>query len=114
MATTSVSLFGTIVGQIWMPNAECSKVVKLAESDFRYHDNSRPTLRDFALKATNDGDFQSCNLTADSEITFERTRQTASGKVTRTRTIPVSQFPSIADCIDQRESWEFSSSDDDE
>jgi len=103
---TEVSLHGTIVGNIWMPCAECTKDVSLSERDFRYSDNSRPTIRDFALRATNDGDFRGSNLTADSEFVFKRIRKTASGTVTRTRSLPVSRFKSIADCLDTRESWE--------
>lgn len=112
---TEVALIGTIAGNIWMPCAECTKEVRLSESDFRYSDNSRPSIRDFALQATNDGDFRGCNLTADSAFVFKRTRKTETGTVTRTRTIPVTRFGSISDCLDKRESWEIlTDSDEDE
>ena len=111
---TEVSLTGTVVGAIWMPCAECTKDVRLSENDFRYSDNSRPTLRDFALLATNDGDFRGCNLTADSAFVFKRTRKTATGTVTRKRTIPVTAFRSLSDCVDKREAWEVLTDDGDD
>jgi hypothetical protein len=101
-----VSLHGVLVGRIWMPACEWTKDISLAESDFRHSDNSRPTLRDFALKATNDGDFQSCSLTADSVFEFRRIRETGTRRITQRRFFQVSQFPSVADCVDARESCE--------
>jgi hypothetical protein len=108
-----VSLHGVLVGKIWMPACECTKDVTLAESDFRHSDNSRPTLRDFALKATNDGDFQSCSLTSDSVFEFKRIRETGTRRITQRRFFQVSQFPSVADCIDARESCEVCQSEED-
>lgn len=111
MAQRYVELNGLVVGNIWMPNAECWKNVSIGENDFRYSDGSRPTLRDMAERATNDGDFQSCNLTADSEFIFTRERVTSSGVVVRRRRMHVSQFPSVRDMVDARESWEIETAD---
>lgn len=109
-----VSLAGTIVGKIWMPCAECTLEVELTERDFRYSDNSRPTIRDFALRATNDGNFQSAALTADSVFIFERIRQTARTTTISRRVVPVTAFKSIQDCVDARESWELRTDEDEE
>lgn len=103
---TNVALIGVVVGRIWMPATECTKDVSISESEFRYSDGSRPTLRDLALRATNDGDFQSCSLTADSFFEFQRVRRAGNTSVVRTRVMPVTAFRSVADCIDSRESCE--------
>lgn len=112
---TTVTLKGTLVGKIWMPAAECTKPVTLdRRHDFNYFDKVLPTARDMVLRATNDGDFQSCNLTADSYFEFERAARRGSTLIRRSRIIPVTAFPSIADCIDSRESCEMGPDNSDE
>ena len=114
---TSVTLHGTLVGRIWMPSREYSKPVTCdRQRDFRYSDGSLPTAREMVLHATNDGDFQSCQLTADSYFKFERDRYAPNGctRIRRTKVRLVTEFPSIADCIDSRESCELDSDDDGE
>lgn len=115
--TSSIVLIGTVAGTIWMPARTCWKDVKLSYSphlgpfqdDFRYSDGSKPTARDFALKATNDGDFQSCDLTADSAIRVSRRHHTDTGFTDHVREFPVTLFPSMADCVSKLESWELDS-----
>lgn len=59
----AVELYGTIRGQIWMPAVECTKEFELClspiHSAFRRDWNG---LRDAFVHLTNDGDFQSCNI----------------------------------------------------
>lgn len=98
MTHTEVSITGTIAGQIWMPAATCGKHFTIDESDFRYSDGSRPTLREMVLRATNDGDFQSCEI-IDATVTFKRSTQTLTGTIVRTRHMDIRQFPSVADCV---------------
>lgn len=97
---TSASIYGEIQGDIWMPSTTCVKHFDISEDAFLYSDGSRPTLRDMVLKATNDGDFQSANISW-GFLRIEMTRQHVSGhgKFTRTREFDLRKFPSIADCI---------------
>ena len=105
---TTITLNGMLVGPIWMPAAECIKPITLdRKRDFRYSDGSLPTAREMALRATNDGDFQSCALTVDSYFEFERSTWRGSTLIRRSRIISVTAFPSIADCVDERESCEM-------
>ena len=62
MPSTIAHVHGQIQGRIWMPSVTCTKSFSVSENDFRYSDGSRPTLRDMVLRATNDGDFQSANV----------------------------------------------------
>lgn len=89
-----------------MPSVTCAKEFSLAESDFHYSDGSRPTIREMVLRATNDGDFQSCNI-LDATVTFKRSRVTATGTVVRTRHMDIRQFPSVSDCVTAFESDEY-------
>ena len=69
--TTSVRLIGTVRGNIWMPNTECTKDI---DHTFRMGADRHATghwrgdwpgsVRDALLSefVTNDGDFQSCAL----------------------------------------------------
>jgi hypothetical protein len=56
------SLVGDLVGRIWMPAVECTKALNynLTREDGRFIEHG--TLRDHVLRATNDGDFQSCEI----------------------------------------------------
>lgn len=62
-AQTTITISGTLRGQIWMPAAETTK-------DFRetFTPDDRPFsrqwngLRDALLYVTNDGDFQACDI----------------------------------------------------
>ena len=103
MAITHISISGQIQGHIWMPNAVCTKDFTVSEDDFRYSDGSRPTLRDMVLRATNDGDFQSADVSW-GHLTVEmiQPRKDGRGEVTRRRHFDLRNgalFPSIADSI---------------
>ena len=106
MKTSNVYLRGTVYGPIWMPAVECWKPVTVSA---QYADGSRLTLRDMALRATADGDFQSASLTTDSEVVFEQTIKKGNRTLRRVKWYPVSHFPSIADCVGEKFSWEIES-----
>ncbi len=97
---TEIKISGSLVGKIWMPSVTCWK-------DFSYdviREQARTiggkmTLRDHVLRATNDGDFQSCEM-GDSFLTIKTSRRTESGAViTRSRSWPMEYFPSVSDCV---------------
>jgi hypothetical protein len=92
------SIRGFIVGTIWMPSVECYKPLNydLTREDARFTEPG--TLRDHVLRATNDGDFQSCSI-AHGELIARRTIRKDGRVVTVTRTWPLAKFPSIADCL---------------
>lgn len=94
---------GYLVGNIWMPNAECYKPIDydLDDQDARW--SERGTLRDHVLRATNDGDFQSCTI-ADGYLELTTRRATKTGMVTRIKRIELFAFPSISDCV--KADWE--------
>lgn len=98
-----LSIHGYLVGTIWMPAAECFKPLTydLTREDARFTEPG--TLRDHVLRATNDGDFQSCEI-ADGVLVAEMVTRTATSTKRRTRQFDLSRFPSIADCI--RTEWE--------
>jgi len=72
---TKITLYGEIVGNIWMPAVECTKEFHLElisvprNSKTRTYPGIAPRsmeitcLRDALLHITNDGDFQSCAIT---------------------------------------------------
>jgi hypothetical protein len=109
-SNTSVIISGIIGGKIWMPACTCAKSFKASNQKYpftHYSDGSQPTLRDMVLHITNDGDFQDASI-ADAEVTFSRTKTLSNGeRVTRTRTMDVRKFPSVADCILEFESNEY-------
>jgi hypothetical protein len=85
-----------------MPATVCTKDFNVSEDDFRYSDGSRPTLRDMVLKATNDGDFQSADVSF-GWLTVEAIvrRKDGQGQVSRKRHFDLRSplFASIADCL---------------
>ena len=98
--TTTVRLRGYLVGNIWMPNCECFKELSYSLDDQSSRWSERGTLRDHVLAATNDGDFQSCNI-AHGELVITRTK----GRRKVTRSFPLSMFPSVADCLHSDPDW---------
>lgn len=106
----NLSIRGYLVGQIWMPATECWKdlTYSITREDTRF---SEPlTLREHVLRATNDGDFQSCQI-ADGVLIAETTRRTKTGITKRVRSWPLDRFPSIEDCI--RTDWDGPCGEDD-
>jgi hypothetical protein len=97
---TNIRIKGYLVGNIWMPDIECYK--RLSYNLTRENERlSEPgTLRDHVLRATRDGDFQSCSI-ADGVLLVTRTKQNKTGTVSRTRAFPLRMFPSIADCLNE-------------
>lgn len=89
---------GYLVGPIWMPATECYKPLRyqLTNEDARF--NEPLTLREHVLRATNDGNFQYCQI-ADGELvtTAYITKETRNYRRSVSR--PLSAFPSIADCV---------------
>jgi hypothetical protein len=77
----TVKLWGKITGNIWMPNCECEK-------DFSFSFSTNPIpfqnewcgIRDALLTITNDGGFQSCDV---SELFGEVVYYESWGKVTK-------------------------------
>jgi len=92
---TNISLRGFVVGPIWWPvGEECYKPLDYSITDQNARWSEPGTLRDHVLRATNDGDFQSCTL-AQAELVVER--RTGNRRVIRS--FRLSRFPSVADCL---------------
>ena len=90
----NISIRGFLVGTIWMPAAECYKPLDYSLTDQQCRTVGKMTLRDHVVRATNDGDFQSCTLALGELVVTTR-----NGRRTTTRTFPLARFPSIADCL---------------
>ncbi len=70
----TITLYGEVAGQIWMPAVECTKAFRLELTRIARHSTTRTypgiaprsmeitCLRDALLHLTNDGDFQSCAI----------------------------------------------------
>jgi hypothetical protein len=105
----NVSIKGYLVGGIWMPNCECYKPLDYDCTRQQRRTEGKMTLRDHVLCATNDGDFQSCQI-ADGYLEISSRKTTDNRMVTRTRHYDLSKFPSIADCV--KTDWAGPSDDD--
>lgn len=99
-------LTGYIVGQIWWPaGTECWKDLHFDCTDYAKRCTPRATLRDCVLAATNDGDFQGCDI-AQGELVLETRKAGPDGRMTtRRKSYPLSRFPSIADCLHSDPDW---------
>ena len=94
---------GALVGKIWMPAVEAQKplsyrFVRYGHEKLTPFTNVHETLREAALAATNDGDFQDCDFTADTVLVITK----VSGKHTRIireKVIDLFRFPSIEDLV---------------
>jgi hypothetical protein len=104
--TTRITITGFIVGPIWWPSgSECWKDLKYDATDQQARTDGKMTLRDHVLRASMDGDFQSCSLAA-GELHIETTHVRASGTVVRRRrSWSLYDFPSIADCLHEDRDW---------
>lgn len=95
MPISRIEIRGFVVGPIWWPaGGECFKPLAydLKDHDARFSEPG--TLRDHVLRATNNGDFQSCTV-AQGELVIER----RVGNRRVIRSWPLSRFPSVADCL---------------
>lgn len=103
-----VSLHGTLQGRIWMPavTAQLPINVNLTDRGERYSDG-RADFRKMVDDAINEngGDFQSCKLTDDSVIEVTLHKSTNTTRTKRTRYWSITQFPSIADMVVEREEF---------
>lgn len=108
MRHTSITIEGFLVGNIWMPAAECFKHLTFDVDSHRSRcvssDGSRYTLRDAMLEATRDGDFQSCVVAAGT-LRIEVTTITEGRRVSRSRSWPLDRFPSIRDMLHADPEW---------
>lgn len=95
-----VEIRGYLVGTIWWPvGAECWKTVRHDVTDYDARCTEPCTLREHVLALTRDGDFQGAEI-ADGEliVTIRKPGRT------RTRSFPLTMFPSIADM--RRDDWD--------
>jgi hypothetical protein len=99
MQIESVTISGYLVGQIWMPAAECYKPFTYDVQREQARTIGKMTLRDHALRATNDGDFQGCDI---AEGVLSVTIR--NGRYKRTRHFSLEQFASIEDM--RRDNWD--------
>ncbi len=103
---TKIILHGTLIGMIWMPSVTCTKPLRydLTREDARFTEPG--TLRDHVLRATNDGDFQSCKIMDGiMEVTVTITKGTR--RYNRTRYFDLTLFKGIADMVTTAEAEEF-------
>lgn len=100
MTIERITIHGYLVGGIWWPyGAECYK--DLSYDILREQDRTvggKMTLREHVLRATNDGDFQSCEI-ADGYLEIRIRKPDKTGRTIRTRMFPLDMFPSISDCV---------------
>ena len=97
-----------------MPAIVCGKPFKASDAQYPFtstinqdRHGDRPTLRDMVLHVTNDGDFKSCSI-ADGTVEFRRVRTLPNGeRLTRTRTMDIRSFPSVADCVVEEDSDDY-------
>jgi hypothetical protein len=101
---TQIKITGYLVGYIWMPCGECWKDLEYDLSGEQRRFIEPGTLRDHVLRATNDGDFQSCSI-AQGEIVVTRTSRSGGTTIRRTRSFPMSMFPSVSDLIHDDPDW---------
>jgi len=110
-------LIGAIYGPIW-EGSECSKPVSIGERQVAFGNgrHADPAAVEFARAAVSCGDFQHCHLTADSRflvvrrvITTDRDERIVTVRE-RTRYVPVTRFPSIAEFVGETDSEEFEES----
>ena len=97
------TLLGYLVGDIWMPQTECWKdlAYDLTSEDARFTEPG--TLRDHVLRATNDGDFQSCEI-ADGVLKTVATIRKGERLYRRVRYTDLNACKSVADMV--RREWD--------
>lgn len=100
MPTAQISITGYLVGNIWMPNAECWKSLNYDATAKSWQWGEKGTLRDHVLAATNDGDFQSCVI-AQGEVVITHRK----GSRKTSRSFPLTMFKSISDCVHSDPDW---------
>lgn len=101
---TSVTIEGFLVGAIWWPQTECYKSLNYDATDQQARTDGKMTLRDHLLRATMDGDFQSCTI-AQGMLCIDVTSEKNGRRTTRSRWWPLSRFPSIADMLHPDPNW---------
>lgn len=103
-AHTEITITGYLVGSIWWPaGAECWKDFHHSITDEAPRMGTRQ-LRDHVLAILCDGDFQSASI-AQGEVTIRQTRHDGRITTTRAKSIPLSKFPTLADCLHPDPDW---------
>ena len=102
--TRSVTLYGSLVGEIWMPATTATLPVRadLLDIASRFVGADGSGLTE-AVRAVVDGagDFRCARLAPDSRVVFEHRRWSADGSRTtsHTRHVDVASLPSLADYV---------------
>jgi hypothetical protein len=95
--TTSITIYGTLRGNIWMPNAECTKEVQAVFTpDGGPFTEEWAGLRHALVRLTNDGDFRSCGL--DNAVAIIERRSDRTGSIRR-RTVYLRPDGENSDCF---------------
>lgn len=112
MATfTNITIHGCIVGALYWPygvTAWKDCVIDVKRERSRISGDGRATLRDVVnlWLMENDGDFCGSAVIAQGTLTATRTETRGDGRrITVTRSWPLEQFPSIADCLHPDPDW---------
>jgi len=94
----TVTLIGTLEGPIWMPAVTAQKPVQadLTRIASTYVNATGSGLAEAAQSVTDDGDFQSARLTADSFVRIEHRWLRPTGWTSRVRVVDVTNLPSLA------------------
>lgn len=108
-AEYDIHVSGYLVGNTWWPNAECWKWLDyhLSDEDSLYIDHVDRrvgSLRDHMLRATNEGDFQYCEI-AHGRVSITMRRVVGGKLISRIRHFPLSMFPSVADLLHDDPDW---------
>ena len=94
-------IIGTLIGRIWMPAITCTKEVNIDLNSVKRRTSSLAGVLRYAVtQAVSDGDFRECKFTPDSELIVSCTTRRKNQLVQRTRRIPLSSLPSLADCVE--------------
>jgi hypothetical protein len=103
MRHVSITIEGFITGPIWQ-GIECYKTLNYSATDQQARTIGKMTLRDHALRATIDGDFQHCVIAAGT-LHIDVTTIANGRRISRSRSWPLSRFPSIADTLHSDPEW---------
>lgn len=104
MQILSINVTGYLVGNMWWPSSEAWKELSVDVLRARDRFTERPDFRRIIVDACNDGDFQSASI-AHGEVTVTLIERQGLKSHRVSRSWPLSQFPSIADCLHDDPDW---------
>jgi len=100
--STRLTIIGTLRGSLWMGGNAEKQIKHVIDNGHSFSDNTRESMHDTIARICNDGDFQNCELLANSFLQVELFKHNSTSVIRVIRDFDLLNpglFPTIQDMI---------------